>query len=670
MVGALTALESWLPAPDELGAPGIPGRHRVVRELHGELARFVAIADPVGRAAAFEGLLRWLCRGASPPSARGPAATHPFVERLRLLVSAFERHEPLKRRVESALTILFQEASTVKLFGELGLPNDRGLLPELSDRLARRLLPQPPDLGDLAQLVARVVRRPRDKPPLHLVSEPLIARFARLFPDSWARLRAAVDDALALLGARVTALGLTSEIRDRDDAGGPRASPFYRISHAPARELPELVAECRRHIALVYERLERTGVSVDVVYCLEAISRSLDRIELLRPLLVEEGEKARAGSIRALLVTVAAAEVESRSLLAIVRSSLRLLARKVIERVGETGEHYVTTTRSEYWKMIGSAAGGGVLTAGTCVVKFFTKWGGFSLFVEGALASLDYAASFVLMQLCGFTLATKQPSMTAAALAGAIRERRGADRLNDLAALITRISRSQVAAAIGNIVMVIPAATAFDVLWVRAHGRHFLDLDTANYVIASFHPLHSGTLPYAALTGVLLWMSSLAAGWFENWVTYRRLPQAIEHHRLGHLIGRRRTRAAGRFLAHHAAGFGGNVSLGVLLGMTPVLGAFFGLPLDVRHVTLSTGALTLAACSVGTAQVLTATFAWSAAGILAIGLLNFGISFVMALAVAMRAREVGARERLALLREVGRRFVRRPAAFFYPPRGG
>jgi site-specific recombinase len=113
----------------------------------------------------------------------------------------------------------------------------------------------------------------------------------------------------------------------------------------------------------------------------------------------------------------------------------------VIERAGRTGEHYVTSSRREYWRMLGSAAGGGVITAGTAIGRFLIKWGQFPLFVDGALSSLLYAGSFLLIQFLGFTLATKQPSMTAAALAGTIRDQAGPDRLTDLVALIARISR-------------------------------------------------------------------------------------------------------------------------------------------------------------------------------------------------------------------------------------
>ena len=114
--------------------------------------------------------------------------------------------------------------------------------------------------------------------------------------------------------------------------------------------------------------------------------------------------------------------------------------------------------------------------------------------------------------------------------------------------------------------------------------------------------------------------------------------------------------------------FGGNATLGFLLGMTPVMGKFFGLPLDVRHVTLSTGALTLAICTLGfTPDTLPLIYA-AAAGIAIIGALNFGVSFLLALAVALRAREAKRSDRLRLIVSVLATFFRSPLQFFFPPK--
>ena len=102
--------------------------------------------------------------------------------------------------------------------------------------------------------------------------------------------------------------------------------------------------------------------------------------------------------------------------------------------------------------------------------------------------------------------------------------------------------------------------------------------------------------------------------------------------------------------------------------MIPTFARFFGLPIDVRHITLSTGSLTLAISSIGVHAVGWAAFLGAVVGIAIIGLCNFGVSFALALVVAMRARDVPRGERRNLPGAVLRRFVRRPIEFFYPPR--
>jgi site-specific recombinase len=659
-----------VPDEERFGAalcPATPS-HRCLRQLHKRLAVVDDNAPLPARLAALEQLAHWVCAGPKPP----PAATSPGQPapsaRLALLLRGLDAVPSWRERFAATVRSVLAETSSLHLLCEVGLPNDRGLVHETSDRLARRFLPTPPAPHDLAELLSRCFRDKRDATWLRDVDHGLIEALAAQLGDVWEPVRAGMVEAIALLTTRLSALGLTEDIRARSPVGAVRDSPFFRLPRAAPHELPDILAECRRHVDAIHQRLEDTGVSVDVVYCLDAIARGADRIELLLRVLGPPDRGAATIASMSLVAGLALARTQDRSLGDLMRANMRLLARKVIERAGQTGEHYITATRREYWKMLASAAGGGVLTAGTCVLKFLVKWGHYPLFVDGMLSALNYAGSFLLMQMLGFTLATKQPSMTAAALAGSIRESKDAHQLDDLVTMIARICRSQFAAAVGNIVMVIPAAVAFHLFYVSSTGRSFLDAKTAHAVVKSFHPTESGTIFYAALTGVLLWMSSLGAGWLENWAVYRRLPEAIEHHRAGRWLGRGTMAWLAHKLAHGISGFGGNVTLGFLLGMTPVMGAFFGLPLDVRHVTLSTGSLALAACALDPAFLGEAPFLWAALGVLCIGILNFGVSFALALSVALRARGVERRERFSLVGAVLRRFVRSPAEFFRPPR--
>jgi site-specific recombinase len=669
-------------------APAAP-KARAIRDLHALLASASAATDFEARLRWLERAVDWLARAKIAAERESVIGESERSTRLRLFVRALEEIGPWRADVAHVAAAILRESNAFHLLSRLGLPGDRSFLAETVDRVSRRLLPSPRDEHDLGQVLARVLPKRKDAEWVAELEPELCARLCAALDDgtTFKPLAHAAADAALLLATRISALGLSDDIRVRSPRVALRDSPLFRLPRAadallalceaeppaPADaiarasdELGALLAECLRTVEAVTRNLEQFGVSVDVVYRLEVMTKNMERLQLLLAQIVPQSRTERAGAATRLLARLLADRLRDRSTLDLARTNLHLMARKIIERAGHTGEHYITASRAEYVTMLGSAAGGGVLTAGTTILKFLIAWGHFAPAVEGMFASMNYALSFLVMQALGFTLATKQPSMTAAALAATLRETSTRTGLDELVTLIARITRSQLAAALGNVGLVIPTVLALDRLQIARSGRPFLDRETATYVLHSLDPFTSGTVLYAAFTGVVLWTSSIAAGWLENWAVYRRLPEAIAQHRLGRIVGRRTMQWCSGVFARNVSGFGGCVSLGVLLGMIPVFGKFFGLPLDVRHITLSTGGLMFAVSALGP-EAISYGLPQAALGIAVIGILNFSVSFLLALGVALRAREVNREESLRLLRAVLARFLSRPREFVAPP---
>jgi site-specific recombinase len=109
------------------------------------------------------------------------------------------------------------------------------------------------------------------------------------------------------------------------------------------------------------------------------------------------------------------------------------------------------------------------------------------------------------------------------------------------------------------------------------------------------------------------------------------------------------------------------VSLGLMLGLTPSVGAFFGIPLDVRHVTLSAGQLALATAALWPGG-LDIWLAYGLAGIVCMFVLNLSVSFVLAFLNAVRAYDLPASDLLELWRRLSHRMVTRPGEFLLPAR--
>jgi site-specific recombinase len=665
----------------------------LVHQLAARIEALIQAPTLEERTDAWIALMDWWREGVDAEALQDNEATAlpaPATERLRMLIELVEGSEALRARFQDTVGEILSETEAVNVFADAGIPTERGFLSEFGDRLAEKFLPAPRDDHDLANLLRRVYRTDYHVERVRRFDTRILQRFGRLLfpseqPELWQSLRTEFADGFRLLAARVQAHGLSQELRTRARRAGVSDSPFYRFpgiseqmaSTWLADEIPEEMvtewrreaADCREEMEAIYRRLQAHGVSVNVVYALKVMELCLTRMQTMVQIMTSRAEGSRWDAIGRLLTSLVTAIHHDRSLRHLVRANLTLLHAKIVERSGETGEHYVAASRAEYRLIWLAAAGGGLLTVFTAAIKLALHGRGFPLFVEGVLSGLNYAASFLLLQACGLILATKQPAMTAAALAAIIRRESGGKRLDRILDYFSRLVSSQLAAAIANVAVVSAGAYLFNWAWRMLTDNDWLTIGEVHYVFDSLSPIASGTVWYAALTGVLLWIASLVGGWFDNWSAYHRLPQAIAEHRLGARLGRERMAKLGGLVSRNIAGWGTNVSLGLLLGMTPAIGAFFGLPLDVRHVTLNSGILMLAYASVGGAVFDIEFLAWAIAGVGTMFVLNLGVSFGLALWSAVRAYGLPRRDMLELMKRGIRRLAKSPGDFVLPPRG-
>ena len=645
------------------------------------LDALLAHADPARplpeRVAWAEDLIAWVRR-------RTPEKS------LLLLLQILERQPEAQLRVARTFRSLVRDTQALDLFADTGLPRRGAFSHEVIARLTARVLPERPTTRDLGDIFDRLFSHAHDGDWLEHIDAELAAQIVRLFrlgeaadESGWNSLHTDLEDALVQLATRISVTGTHREMRSRLAKPAFRDLPFQKLGPAVEELLErarggaasqELAAElnhvraaaesCDLAVDEITSHLAQTGVNTSLVYDLERIRAQVRRLELL----LEVWSTPRLDNQR--LLTFVADLVrqnhEHRSVMALLRQTLHLLTRRIVERNAETGEHYLARSRGEYFAMLRSALGGGALTGFTTVAKLLLTKLPLAEFFKGLAFSANYAGSFVAIQLSGATLATKQPAATAPALAQSMEELRDPRRMEALVDEVVCLVRSQTAAIAGNLLAVIPATLLLHWGWMAMTGHAMLDEAKALKIVGSIS-VWSGAWPFAIFTGVLLWLSSLAAAWADNWFALHELRVSLaEHRRLQHLLGPSRAGRMARWLERNAAGLAGNISLGFMLGMIPEIATFFGAPIDVRHVTLSTGQFTAALSVLGVGGLTLKVWLASIVGILGIGVLNLFVSFSLALFVATRARNIHAPERGLLRRAMMRRLRREPFSFILP----
>ncbi len=633
-------------------------------------------------------------RVAALPDPRDAAPPRPLV-RLRHLLGVLERNPEVRVRVATLLRLFLREVDGAALLADFGFAPRSGLMAEFGRRLRARLLPLTPATTDLGELFTLLFSDRRDVVWLRALDDATIARIARLLqaaalPEAlpgrdW---RAPFHDAITFLASAIRAAGFSPAMRRRMDPALLAEQPFHQLARTAerARELAEsgdpadharfvqearylraVLDRCRGAADSVLAHLEQHGVSVDVVFEVDQLRERAHRIDTLLNCVLADAPRREIAN---LVVELAVAAEERRSIRALFAQHYSLLARKVAERSAATGEHYIARTPQQYRAMLGTALGGGLVLAGTTFAKFAILAIGLTAFWAGLAAGVNYALSFVLIHVLGFTVATKQPAMTAPTMAARLGDVASDEAVERFVDEVAHLIRSQVAGIIGNVAAVVPAVLVAQWAATRWLGHPLVGAKQAEHVLHDL-TLLGPTALYAAFTGVLLFGSSLMAGWCENWFVWHRLDSAISWNpTFVARLGAARAKRWGHWWRHHVSALASNISLGLMLGLVPAVALFFAIPLDVRHVTLASGQLAAAVGALGWATTHTPAFWWCVGGVVATGALNLAVSFLLAFRVALRSRSIRVADRGRIHRAIRARLWRAPLSFVWPGRAG
>jgi site-specific recombinase len=664
---------------------------------HGDLLALLTAADATApmpeRHTWLLRLGQWL-RGARGGDDTGLAATTDATPRpalrLKHLALVLERNPEQAERVGLLFARIAADADVTALLADVGFAPRPGLATEVARRVRRHLLPGTPVTQDMGELFALLQPTADDAEWIAAIDGDTLDRLGAVLRRP-GRPSPAVLDAITYLASAVRAAGFSSELRPRMDPTLMADRPFMQLARAvdrwrdaveagdtpralqEARHLHALLERCRAAAASIAAHLEQHGVSMSLVHDVDQLQGRTRRIGDLMALAMASlpgaGPRDWHAPMRHLLAELARAAEASRSVRALLAQHSSLLARKVAERSAETGEHYITRTPAEYRHMLGAAAGGGAVLAFTTYAKFAIMAFGLGTFWSGFWAGLNYAVSFLVVMALHWTVATKQPAMTAPAMAAKLRDLGDDAKVEGFVDEVAHLIRSQIAGIAGNLGMVAPlvlAAQAIAWWWLQ---QPLIPEAKAQYVLHSL-TLLGPTALYAAFTGVLLFVSSLIAGWAENAFVWHRLDSAIAWNpRIVDRLGAARAQRWAAWWRRNVSGVVANVSLGLMLGLVPAVLQLLGVPLDVRHVTLSTGQLAAAVGTLGHAVLSTPDFWWCVAGLAATGALNLGVSFSLAFAVALRSRGLHQRDRRLDRQRIGRAMRRRlataPSSFLW-----
>ncbi|MCG5524052.1 site-specific recombinase [Ectothiorhodospira haloalkaliphila] len=629
----------------------------------------------------------------------GAETTEDVVERIQQLHDAQKGRsqkgeQPAAPDLRKHLQTSMAEARHLSLYTEIGLFSRRGFVRELGQRFYERINPRPRNPENLRDVLSQVFNRPGDTVWVTQVPDDAWILLLDALVDlddtngpALTRAREQVLYSLEMLSLWVAAEELEPELLRLDPDIAERNSPFVALErelsayvryYAQWLEDPKqdahddeharvLLQQCMDQVDRFHKRAVTHGSSMSLTHLLERLDQTLTRISDLLDILKRDDNTCQRCAGARLFREMVVQNARQRSLRALWQDNIKLVSRSITEQSGETGEHYITQNRREYLQMLGSGAGAGLIIAFMALIKIQLMQMGLSPGVETFWVSLNYGLGFVLIHILHFTVATKQPAMTAARLSAAIEAgEKGAANQAQIARLLIQVGRSQFVAVLGNVSLALPVALLVGWASLAWLNQPVMDEAQMHYHLLELRPLAGLAIFHAAIAGVWLFVAGLIAGYFDNRSAYLQLGARLrDNPLLARVTPMGLRHRIADYLDKNYGALMGNFLFGVLLGVTGFIGLLLGLPLDIRHVAFASANLGYVA-SIEAMQ--SATFLMYFLFVLVIGAVNLWVSFALAMYVALRSRGVRLGDLRQLMRAYGRELRKDPQGFLLPPR--
>ncbi len=434
------------------------------------------------------------------------------------------------------------------------------------------------------------------------------------------------------------------------------------------KQLKIYLQQCQDFVNKAFKNSRIYGISGKINQSLLKIRQQLTRMQDILALMVFDTPYDDVKNSRQLVFNILKYKSHKNNLGEFANESTRLLSHLITNHTAETGSHYITTGTRGYIKMFWKASGGGVIVGALCVLKMLYSYYPGSEFLHAVMYSFNYAMGFIMIYLMQYTLATKQPAMTAATMAKVLSEGQNTRKnYEEFALVVSKMFRSQFIAFIGNVIFAFPVALAI-IYGLDVLLNQNLAIDKSATLLKDLDPFESKAIFHACIAGFYLFLSGIIAGNVGNNSVFYQIPLRIaKNPMINLLIGEKYAKALSRFYSRNWAGIMSNLWFGVFLGVTGPVGKFLGLDLDIRHITFAAGNFALGLY--GMDFSVTAKVFWIClVTVFLIGFFNFIISFGLSMALALRSRRIDFSELMNIFREIYRFFMKNPLRFFVPIR--
>ena len=590
--------------------------------------------------------------------------------------------------LRKALLSQFLKTNIVNALTESGITSNRGFGQEITGKILHKILPELQTPDNFLYVINKIFYKKTDHVWVEGLENDLWIQFFEVLGIQINMTEPALikqlESSLQILSYRITVLGLEKDITQRCENVTNAGYAFLEqnrlvnnfLLHAQnsgnqqllLTNITEILDLCNQHIQKVKDQRHVYGTSLAQTYIITRLQQQIDRLFIILDVL--DGDNSfNTQRFVDYFKMVVHNENKKNSIREFLSENTGYLAYQIAEHGGRTGEKFITTTRKEFFQMFRSAMGGGFIISFIGIIKNLLGKVPMAPFWHGFLNSTNYSLGFILIQDTGSTLATKQPAYTANNVASSFDVQKVGEQpdLRNLAITVGKVSRTQLASFTGNLIIVFPLTYLLAWAFFAATGVKIASGEAAHKLLLGQQPFHSFAWLYACFTGFFLFASGIIAGYVENYVVYGKISERLRNlSSFKNRFTEKRRYKIIHYIENNLGSLVGNISLGFFLGMASFIGDTFGIPFDIRHITIA--AANAAIGFFGIDHLISPAELWyTIFGVFGIGFLNFGVSFGLAFIVAVKSRGIHLKDYPQFLNILWKYFKKYPRDFVKAP---
>lgn len=611
---------------------------------------------------------------------------------LESLVEYLQKNVNIAENLSYYLHSIFGQRHFNISLTEANILAENGFFPELKKRILNTILPNVENENSIWYLIDNITIRPaKDFKFLSKTSQDTFFELMRLLDFEDIVLQKFVKNELYLsvnvLAWRAIGNALDVEVLNMAPEYKDFDNPFMALQdeldiitrkfkedcgfvlHSKSENYKQIkvyLSQCQMFIDTAYKNVNSKGISRKINISLLKIRQQLNRItDILELLVIDEPKEVRLKS-KLLIYRIVQYKSHKNNISELFDDNTRLISHLITNHTAETGRHYIASDKNGFFKMFWKASGGGVIVGFLCILKMLYSYDKGSDFSHAFMYAFNYAMGFIIIYLLGFTLATKQPAMTASTMAKVLSENKDKSaHYRAFSHLIAQLFRTQFIAFVGNVLWAFPVALLL-VYGIDVLLNQNLSAAKATTLLRDINPIETKPFFHASIAGVYLFISGIISGNVGNNTVYYRIPERLAKNPSLHLIfGNKFAKNLAEFYKKKWAGIISNFWFGVFLGVTGTIGKFLGVDIDIRHITFAAGNFALGLYGKNF-EITTSQFFMYFGTVIMIGFFNFIVSFGLSMMLALRSRKISLGKTGDILKNIFFYFIKKPLLFFLP----